>query len=59
MLAKERQSKIEKMLQQDGAVTTSNLVELFDVSVETIRRDFPSGWFLYVTVFLKAFSQMR
>ena len=28
------------MLQTDGAVTTSNLVELFNVSVETIRRDF-------------------
>lgn len=40
MLAKERQSKIEKMLQKDGAVTTSSLVALFDVSVETIRRDF-------------------
>lgn len=40
MLAKERQSKIQRMLQKDGAVTTSNLVALFDVSVETIRRDF-------------------
>ena len=40
MLARERQSRIRNMLQTDGAVTTSNLVELFNVSVETIRRDF-------------------
>lgn len=40
MLAKERQNKIRQMLEQDGAVTTSRLVELFEVSVETIRRDF-------------------
>lgn len=40
MLARERQSRIRNMLQTDGAVTASNLVELFNVSVETIRRDF-------------------
>ena len=40
MLAKERQSRIQTMLQADGAVTTSNLVDLFGVSLETIRRDF-------------------
>ena len=40
MLAKERQSRIHTMLRADGAVTTSNLVDLFGVSLETIRRDF-------------------
>ena len=40
MLAKERQNSIQKLLQRDGAVTTAGLVKQFDVSVETIRRDF-------------------
>ena len=40
MLAKERQNRIQKLLQKDGAVTTAGLVKQFDVSVETIRRDF-------------------
>ena len=39
MLATERQQKIINILQKSGAVTTANLVETFDVSVETIRRD--------------------
>ncbi len=39
MFAKERQDKIYSILQNDGAVTTSGLVELFQVSIETIRRD--------------------
>ena len=39
MLATERQQKIIGILQKSGAVTTANLVETFDVSVETIRRD--------------------
>lgn len=39
MFAKERQDEIYEMLQKDGAVTTAKLVEYFDVSIETIRRD--------------------
>ncbi len=39
MLAEERQQKIQAMVKDHGAVTTKKLVELFDVSVETIRRD--------------------
>lgn len=39
MFAKERQDIILKMLQKDGAVTTPALVEAFEVSIETIRRD--------------------
>ena len=39
MFAKERQDKIYLMIQKKGAVTTSNLVECFGVSIETIRRD--------------------
>lgn len=39
MFANERHNKIIQMLQKNGAVTTSKLVEFFDVSIETIRRD--------------------
>ena len=39
MLAKERQEKILELLQRNGAVTTSHLVDLFQVSIETVRRD--------------------
>ena len=39
MLANERQQKILQMIRTDGAVTASHLVELFEVSMETIRRD--------------------
>lgn len=39
MLAKERQDKIYKMLLRDGAVTVSDLVAQFQVSIETVRRD--------------------
>ena len=39
MLANERQNRIYKMIQKDGAVTTSKLMELFDISIETVRRD--------------------
>lgn len=39
MFANERQNKIEAFLQQQGAVTTAKLVEIFNVSVETVRRD--------------------
>ncbi len=39
MFAKERQDKIYDMLQKNGAVTTASLVEVFAVSIETIRRD--------------------
>lgn len=39
MFAKERQDKIYSLLQQNGAVTTLDLVNTFQVSIETIRRD--------------------
>lgn len=39
MFAKERQDKIFTMLQQNGAVTTIDLMKTFQVSIETIRRD--------------------
>ena len=40
MFAKERQDQILSMIKKDGAVMTSKLVEIFGVSIETIRRDF-------------------
>ena len=39
MFAKERQDKIYEMILKNNAVTVSNLVETFAVSIETIRRD--------------------
>ena len=39
MFAQERQEKICEMLKNNGAVVTSDLVEIFGVSIETIRRD--------------------
>ncbi len=42
LLAKERQDIIKKLLEQKGAVKTAKLVEMFNVSVETVRRDFLS-----------------
>ncbi len=39
MLAKERVEKISVMIEKNGAVTTSKLVEIFGVSIETVRRD--------------------
>ena len=39
MFAKERHDKICELIQENGAVTTSGLMEIFDVSIETIRRD--------------------
>lgn len=39
MLADERRSQIANMVKQEHAVTTSELVERFQVSLETIRRD--------------------
>lgn len=39
MLAKERQNLISNLLKTDGAVMVSDLVQRFDVSVETVRRD--------------------
>ncbi len=39
MLANERQRRIQEMLLRDGAVTTTNLMQTFQVSIETIRRD--------------------
>lgn len=39
MFAKERHDKIFTILQQNGAVTTIDLMKTFQVSIETIRRD--------------------
>ncbi len=39
MLARERQDKIYSMICMNGAVSASDLVRLFGVSIETIRRD--------------------
>lgn len=39
MLANDRQNKIMELLERDGSVKVSNLVNLLDVSLETIRRD--------------------
>lgn len=39
MFAKERQYKITQLLHANGAVTVSDLVERFEVSIETVRRD--------------------
>lgn len=39
MFANERQDQIYDMVQKNGAVTTSTLVDFFGVSIETIRRD--------------------
>ena len=39
MFAKERQAKIASLLKETGAVTTAELMERFDVSIETVRRD--------------------
>lgn len=39
MLANERQNKIYEIIKKTGAVTTSKLVDIFGVSVETVRRD--------------------
>lgn len=39
MFAKERQSEIIKMINKSGAVTTTELITIFDVSIETVRRD--------------------
>lgn len=39
MFANERQDQIYDMIQKNGAVTTSTLVDFFGVSIETIRRD--------------------
>ncbi len=40
MLANDRQEKILEIIERDGSVKTSQLVEIFEVSLETIRRDF-------------------
>jgi DeoR family fructose operon transcriptional repressor len=39
MLASDRQDRILELLERDGSVKTSNLVNIMDVSLETIRRD--------------------
>lgn len=39
MFAKERQYQIVELLRANGAVTVSDLIERFDVSIETVRRD--------------------
>ena len=40
MLANDRQNKILEIITRDGSVKTSQLVDVFEVSLETIRRDF-------------------
>lgn len=39
MLAKERRDKIYMLIMKNGAVTTAGLMEKFNVSIETVRRD--------------------
>ncbi len=39
LFAKERQDKIYELILKNNAVTVSNLVEKFNVSIETVRRD--------------------
>lgn len=39
MLAEERKEKIIQMLEKNGNIKVSNLTRLFDVSLQTIRRD--------------------
>ena len=39
MLAKERQLNIRKLMNEKGSVTTAELTKLYDVSIETIRKD--------------------
>lgn len=39
MFANERQNKIYYIIRNDGAITTAKLVDMFGVSVETVRRD--------------------
>ena len=39
MFAVERQEKIKKLLDQNGRVTITELVALFDTSHETVRKD--------------------
>lgn len=39
MLANDRHNKILELLNRDGSVKTSKLVAIFDVSLETVRRD--------------------
>ncbi len=40
MLAENRRDEIAQLIQENGAVTTSDMVSRFGVSIETIRRDF-------------------
>lgn len=40
MLAENRRDEIAQLIQVHGAVTTSDMVNRFNVSIETIRRDF-------------------
>lgn len=42
MLAQERQAQIVKMIQSEGSVKVSKLTKLFNVSIETVRRDLES-----------------
>ena len=39
MFANERHQKILSLLKRNGAVTTAELIEVFGVSIETVRRD--------------------
>ena len=38
-MLQERRNKIMEILREDGIVKVSELMKLFDVSIETIRRD--------------------
>lgn len=40
MLAKDRKKEILKILEKQGSIKTNELVKVFEVSLETIRRDF-------------------
>ena len=44
MIAKERRNRIQEIIAKEGVVETSQLAELLEVSVETIRPDFPYTW---------------
>ena len=42
MFADERKTKIEEIIRRNRSVTTSELTEIFQVSLETVRRDLES-----------------
>jgi DeoR family transcriptional regulator, fructose operon transcriptional repressor len=42
MLTQERRERIIEIIEKDGSVKTTKLIKLFDVSIETVRRDLES-----------------